>query len=317
MTTQRRGFTLIELLVVIAIIGVLTGLLLPAVQVSREQARRATCTNNLKQMGLALAGYGLIHNGYPPGYVSTWERLLLKEVGPGWGWPSMILPFLEQQPLYDSVNFSVPIHLPASVTIRLNRLSTFVCPSDSMPVKWTATDGVTWIYAGKIYSESVPVCDLAGANYVGVYGIGEPGVDGEGIFFRNSHVRFTDVTDGLSTTVSVGERAVTLNAGRGHATWVGSAPGANLWSCAPDPYDPDGGVCRKEDGSGMVLGHSGEGHGPGDPWGDVNQFLSRHGRGAYFLYCDGHVGYLRNSMNYNVYKALTTRNWGEVIGDDY
>ncbi len=67
----------------------------------------------------------------------------------------------------------------------------------------------------------------------------------------------------------------------------------------------------------MILGHTGEGHGPGDPNGDVNQFLSRHGRGAYFLYCDGHVRYLRNEMNYQVYKALSMRNFGEIISDDY
>ena len=67
----------------------------------------------------------------------------------------------------------------------------------------------------------------------------------------------------------------------------------------------------------MILGHTGEGHGPGDPTGDVNQFLSRHGKGAFFLYCDGHVRFLRNEMNYQVYKALSTRNFGEIISNDY
>src|SRR5262249_34971957 len=95
MSSRRRhrpGFTLIELLVVIAIIGVLVALLLPAVQASREQARRAVCTNNLKQIGLALANYTLTHGALPPGFVSTWDRVLAKEAGPGWGWASMILP---------------------------------------------------------------------------------------------------------------------------------------------------------------------------------------------------------------------------------
>ena len=67
----------------------------------------------------------------------------------------------------------------------------------------------------------------------------------------------------------------------------------------------------------MILGHTGEGHGPGDPTGDVNQFLSRHGRGSYFAYCDGHVRFLRNEMNYQVYKALSTRADGEIVSDDY
>ena len=85
-----------------------------------------------------------------------------------------------------------------------------------------------------------------------------------------------------------------------------AVPGALLWSCAPNPGDPDGGLCVREDGSGMTLGHTGEGHGPGDPRGDVNQFLSQHGRGSFFLYCDGHVRFLRNEMNYQLYKALST-----------
>jgi prepilin-type processing-associated H-X9-DG protein len=125
------------------------------------------------------------------------------------------------------------------------------------------------------------------------------------------------ITDGLSHTLLVGERSENLQQGRGMATWTGSVPGANMWSCAPSPFEPDSGTCVKEDGSGMILGHTGEGHGPGDPYGDVNQFTSRHGKGCFFAYCDGHVRYLRNEMNYQVYKALSTRNWGEIISDDY
>jgi prepilin-type processing-associated H-X9-DG protein len=287
------------------------------VQASREQARRATCTNNLKQMGLALASYGLVHGGLPPGFVSTWDNVLQREAGPGWGWASMILPQLEQQPLYDAINFNTPIQLPDNMTARLTRMAVHICPSDAMPPTWTATDGVVWIYAGKIYSEYTPICDVASSNYIGVFGIAEPGVDGEGVFFRNSFVRTADITDGLSNTLCVGERSINLNNGRGQSTWVGSVPGASLWSCAPDPFDPDSGHCVKEDGSGMTLGHTGEGHGPGDPWGDVNQFLSRHGKGSFFLYCDGHVRYLQNAINYQLYKALSTRAWGEVISDGY
>ena len=77
------------------------------------------------------------------------------------------------------------------------------------------------------------------------------------------------------------------------------------------------GTCVEEDGSGMILGHTGEGHGPGDPYGDVNHFISRHGKGCFFGFCDGHVRYLRKEMNYQVYKALSTRNWGEIISDGY
>lgn len=314
---RPRGFTLIELLVVIAVIGVLVGLLLPAVQAARAQARRTACTNYLKQMGLALANYATIHGGLPPGYVTTWDRFLLKEGGPGWGWASMILPQLEQQPLFSSINFERPIFDRINATSRVANLSMYLCPADSMPKTWEPSEGTVWIYAGQIYSVVHNICDVASSNYVGVFGIGEPGVDGDGVFFRNSFIRYEDITDGLTQTVVVGERSITLNAGRGNATWVGAVPGAQLWSCAPDPYEPDSGVCRKEDGSGMTIGHTGEGHGPGDPWGDVNQFLSRHGKGSHFLYGDGHVRFLHNSMNYNVYKALSTRAGGELISDDY
>ena len=94
---RRPGFTLIELLVVIAIIAILIALLLPAVQAAREQARRSACTNNLKQIGLAIANYTDRHGTLPPGYQSIYSPLFQQEIGPGWGWASMILPDLEQQ----------------------------------------------------------------------------------------------------------------------------------------------------------------------------------------------------------------------------
>jgi prepilin-type N-terminal cleavage/methylation domain-containing protein/prepilin-type processing-associated H-X9-DG protein len=316
-TPRRPGFTLIELLVVMALIGTLVGLLLPAVQAAREQARRAACTNNLKQIGLALANYANRHGAFPPGYQSIYDPNFRQEVGPGWGWASMILPDLEQQPLADSIRFESPMQVPGMSTARLASLRIFLCPSDRMPQRWTATQGETWLYMGQVYSSSIPICDVAGSNYVGVFGIGEPGVNGEGVFFRGSFLPPAMITDGMSQTLCVGERSQNLNLGRGMATWAGAVPGATLWSCAPNPFDSDGGTCVKEDGSGMILGHTGEGHGPGDPAGDVNQFLSRHGKGAFFLYCDGHVRYLRKEMNYPVYKALSTRDRSEIIPDDY
>jgi prepilin-type N-terminal cleavage/methylation domain-containing protein/prepilin-type processing-associated H-X9-DG protein len=314
---RGRGFTLIELLVVIAIVAVLVGLLLPAVQAAREAARRSACTNNLKQIGLALNNYALTHGSFPPGYLSAWDPTISSDTGPGWGWAAMTLPQYEQQAVYDAVNFTAPIQDPGQATVRATTLSLFHCPSDQMPTSWTATYKFVRQFNGRTITTVLPICDVPGANYVGVFGVGEPGVDGDGVFFRGSAVRPADVTDGLSQTFAAGERSFKMNRGPGLATWVGSVPGAQFWSCGK-AIDPDqSGPCVLEDASGMVLGHTGESHGPGDPYADVNQFGSAHSRGAFFVFCDGHVRYLAQSVNYPTYKALSTRAAGEVVSDDF
>jgi prepilin-type N-terminal cleavage/methylation domain-containing protein/prepilin-type processing-associated H-X9-DG protein len=312
---RRRGFTLIELLVVIAIIAVLVALLMAAIQAARESARRAQCMNNLKQIGLALASYHDVYNTLPPGYVSAYDSYLGRDIGPGWGWGTMILPQLEQQPLYNQIQMNLPIQDPSNLTVRTTTLRVFLCPSDNMPPTWAASTGETWISAGQIYTIMDPICNVASSNYVGVFGIAEPGVDGEGVLSRDSAIGHRDITDGMSNTFAAGERSTNLNSGRGQATWTGAVTGADFWSCTPNPFDPDGGTCRHEDGSGMILGHTGEGHGPGDPNGDVNQFLSKHGRAAHFLFCDGHVRLIQGSIDYPTYKAMSTRAGGEILGE--
>ena len=111
-----RAFTLIELLVVIAIISVLIALLLPAVQAAREAARRTKCVNNLKQIGLAMHNYHATLDTFPPGYISNTQgnQANGQEIGPGWGWGAMLLNNLEQAPLFNSVNFSLPTSNPGS-----------------------------------------------------------------------------------------------------------------------------------------------------------------------------------------------------------
>ena len=118
-------------------------------------------------------------------------------------------------------------------------------------------------------------------------------------------------------TLIVGERALPLNSGRGYATWIGAPHEAALMAYGGGDPDAPGGGWWRELACGMVLGHSGEGRGPGDPTGDPNQFLSNHGRGSHFLCGDGRVIWLANEMDYRTYKALTTRAGGESHGDGF
>src|SRR5690242_2517716 len=128
---SRTGFTLIELLVVIAIIGVLIGLLLPAVQKVREAAARTQCVNNLKQIGLACHSYHDANNSFPPGYIdgnpagpSTPDN----DVGPGWGWAAFLLPYVEQQNLYKQINFSQGVATGSNAALAQLPLKVYQCP---------------------------------------------------------------------------------------------------------------------------------------------------------------------------------------------
>src|SRR5215472_11978580 len=136
----RSAFTLIELLVVIAIIAILIGLLLPAVQKVREAAARTQCTNNLKQIGLALHSYHDASNYFPPGYVdgntdpnSTPDN----DVGPGWGWATFLLPYLEQQNLYNQINLNAGIGIGSNAAPSQMSLKVYQCPADAYPQNFT------------------------------------------------------------------------------------------------------------------------------------------------------------------------------------
>src|SRR4051812_15826242 len=126
-SVRPPGFTLIEILVVIAIIGVLVALLLPAVQAAREAARRMQCSANLRQVGIALHGYHDTHDTFPPG---AWEwRPLNQPWKRQLAWSALILPYLEQKPLYDSLNLNAPFDSPQNTTAASTVLSVYLCPS--------------------------------------------------------------------------------------------------------------------------------------------------------------------------------------------
>src|SRR5438132_11190541 len=187
-SSVRRAFTLIELLVVIAIIAILIGLLLPAVQKVREAAARVQCQNNLKQMGLACHAYHDSRKSFPPGYLAT---AAYPDTAPGWGWAAFILPYIEQAPLYNQIDFTQPVQSSAAIqTI----IPLYLCPSDPVPsTPFPITDATLGT-----------ICRAAPSSYAATVGDDSSDADGptgNGIFYRNSTTRLVDITDGTSSTV--------------------------------------------------------------------------------------------------------------------
>jgi prepilin-type N-terminal cleavage/methylation domain-containing protein len=239
---RRRAFTLIELLVVIAIIAILIGLLLPAVQKVREAAARTQCFNNLKQMGAALHNYHSSYRRFPPGTVSkltdpTWTfsgncNAFPAEQGPGWSFFAYLLPYVEQEPLYRSIQFDQPIMAAVNADARRTTVPTYVCPSDTLPRQVNVT---TCGDPPDPANTPMPVTDAAGCSYVGCLGGGNANNPDplygcyeyqpfNGVFHRNSRIRVADITDGTSNTIGIGERSSDFV----ESAWVGVVPKAEM-----------------------------------------------------------------------------------------
>ena len=178
--TRLAGFTLIELLVVIAIIAILIGLLLPAVQKVREAAARTQCVNNLKQLGLALHNYHDANRQFPPGYIVGRRRGSGNDTGPGWGWAAHILPQMEQDTLFRQIDFAQPIE--AAVNAR-----PAPCEVVPLPVRHPAGQPFPVGPRSPKRQLTTTTCTVAPANYVGNFGVGEPGVDGDGVVLPEQH----------------------------------------------------------------------------------------------------------------------------------
>ncbi len=317
MSSRTRAFTLIELLVVIAIIGVLIALLLPAVQSAREAARRIQCTNNLKQLALAMQNYHGVHNTFPPGRVRS------RVVGLGLVYSAFaqVLPQLEATPIYNAINFDLNadrgVGGPQNDTARRMRVSAFLCPSDTTSLFDTP--------------EQSPI------NYVMNVGSRHSVIDNNGILYENSRVTIAEISDGTTQTVLVSEvaRSATLRSNhvidlpevqiisyeatcrpngpavpraRGNR-WIYGAPNHTMYTHHRPPNHPDA-DCRG-----------------GSPFGNMDNVYwdnlsldtaarSMHPGGVNAAFADGSIRFFKNSVATAVWQYLGTRDGGEVVSSD-
>jgi prepilin-type N-terminal cleavage/methylation domain-containing protein/prepilin-type processing-associated H-X9-DG protein len=342
----RVGFTLVELLVAIAIIGLLVGLLLPAVQAAREAARRATCVNNLHQIGVALQTYHDTHRVFPPAYVGDPKATgTIRGVsfpdgngnGPsGFGWGALILPFLEESNLHSQFNMKLACWAAENAAAAKTPLSVFLCPSASGGSEGFIVErgqGDAWDPV-KSDTPYAPEIFFAHSHYVTNAGIHQPwgretefndftkpetvSAGGEtfqatidGPFYRNARLSAAKITDGLSSTIFVGEHSSILS----NKTWVGVVPYAV--TCPKFPFPS---ACNS--GGALVAAHSGPDthdrpqvviHAPNNPFGHTDEMFAEHPDGANILFGDGSVRFILEDINPFTFVALSTRDGNETV----
>jgi len=297
-STKKAGFTLVELLVVIAIIGILIALLLPAVQAAREAARRSQCTNNLKQIGVALHTYHDVQKVFPPG----WLYQGLNQ--PEFGWLTFLLPQVEQGGLSDQMETETRSLGQVPRSLRVSRISTYKCPSSkSGPIPHIKFHG-----AGNDYGTS---------DYPAVAGLFLHALDpssstnqpykNNGMFFGNSKLKMRDILDGTSNTFAAGERTRRCKSG----FW----PGVHR-----SEQTDEVGMVASSGVVGVHLNHPDSPTAiPGVTSECQNGFDSNHPGGANFVFCDGHVGFISetiesdmNGLDYHTDTASDINNTGAL-----
>jgi prepilin-type N-terminal cleavage/methylation domain-containing protein len=317
---RRHGFTLVELLVVIAISGVLVGLLLPAVQAARESARRGQCGNSLRQIGIALHNYLDGRRHFPSGYLadtaSPSRDADTFDAPPGTGWGLAIAPFLEEAASTVAYDSAAGVAAVANQPIVSRRLATFLCPSSTGP-----RDAFAVLDGSGVAHGSGAV--LGRSDYVANAGHedpwdGSPRVDWRGIangpLYRNSRLRSSEVTDGLSKTVFVGEHSQALS----QKAWAGTVAGG-----FSHPSDAFRATTSPEHAAALVLSHSGPAageagiiHVPNDPAGHCDQMYSQHPAGANVVMGDGSMRFIAAAIDRTTWAALASASGGEVVTVD-
>jgi prepilin-type N-terminal cleavage/methylation domain-containing protein/prepilin-type processing-associated H-X9-DG protein len=331
--SRRCAFTLIELLVVMAIMGLLVSLLLPAVQSARESARRSQCTNNLKQIGLALHNYESARKVFPPGYISTPGVAGMgpsdpnfNDAGPGWGWLALIMPYSEETGILGMLNMNLTCWDPANAAGVAMPVAMFRCPSDDFgnnpnqastfnitdtnQQPMVGTNGKPFSFGRSNYVSSVGSSTLWCSWPVTIYP--------NGVLYRDSTTQTKDVTDGLSKTVFAGERSSNL----ADSVWPGCIPGSGHFAYSPFASVGSGGLNTNYDGPGAyVAAHGGPCpyedpvviHPPNSIYGHSDQMQSMHPGMANILLGDGSVTAYSDESALSLWVALISRNGGETF----
>lgn len=325
---NRRGFTLVELLVVIAIIGVLVGLLLPAVQAAREAARRMQCSNNLKQIGLAMHIYSDTYNSLPTGFL--FQAAGMKGRGdrenraPGWSWSALILPQIEQGPLHSGLDFRLGMHEQPNRSLVSTVLPLAACPSAPNPSLHF-----------RLGSASAPFGfvdpGLTATNYLGVSGsfvlsayYTVPAARRNGVLIEDDRLGFRDITDGTSNTLLIGE---SIYHGNGGNTGSGSFFWHPTWS-GHFRHNRGG---RADAPESVLRAGQFRMNPPSVVSNNVkrNSFSSKHPGGAMFAMADGSVRFIaetinhtetpyRNNLNWSLvgtFQRMCSRNDGQVVSE--
>jgi len=318
---RRHGFTLIELLVVIAIIAILIALLLPAVQQAREAARRSTCKNNLKQLGLALHNYHDAHRAFPPSRLDPKVEI---EDNAGndssyHSWTTMILPYIDQGNIYNNMNYNSAWSALVNRPMVSRQIPVFACPS-------TPGDNRKdphWV-VGAAAGDYGSVNEVKKKVYTDVLGLADPGSNARaGALAKYLPNKLRDVTDGSSNTIMLAEAAGQPN------VYVASGPMTpELFARYSDDKITDlGGTYAPADGTGWadpdcgfsINGATNDGL---DKYGprminaiNVSEAYSFHTGGAHFAFADGSVHFLSENIDTRTFVNLCTRAGGEVTGE--